>query len=273
MDELRFPNEDVELLPLGKLGIDRRVQRTSINKAHVKEIASDFDPGAFRFLTVSRRPDGSFVVLDGQHRMLALRSLGHEDGTLVPCDVRSGLSLQQEAALFRLLNRMKNPQPLDKFLVRVVEGDPIALDVSRVTEEAGWHIGNMGAQGFLPAADALERVYTGRGLRHSPKGNQPDALRLTLRILTQAWGHDTRGVAGLLLLGVGGVARRDGDLIDAPAVAVKLAKFAGGPSGVIGKAKSIAVGGKNVANTISFVVVQLHNQKRRTRTLPDWPLS
>jgi hypothetical protein len=272
VDDLKFPHENIELLPLGKLVIDRRVQRSTISKGHVRKIAENFNEGAIGYLTVSARDNGTYAVLDGQHRKAALELLGHGEGALVPCDVRHGLSLQQEAALFLLLNTMNNPLPLDKFLVRVIEGDPVALDISAIVNEAGWQVGDGGRQGFIPAADALERVYTGRGLKHAPKGSDPAALRATLRILTSAWGHDMRAVHGLLLLGTGAVCRRDGTAVDAASLSSRLAKHAGGPAGVIGKAKSVAVG-RGVQNAMSFVIVQIHNQKRRTRALPDWPLS
>jgi hypothetical protein len=272
VDELRFPHEGVELLPLGKLQIDRRVQRQRINKAHANDIARKFDPAGFRYLTVSRRDNGTYAVVDGHHRMTALVILGYGEGTPVPCDVRHGLTLQQEAVLFRLLNTMNKPMPLDSFLVRVVEGDPVANDINRITEATGWQIGTT-SPGHVTAVDALERVYTGRSIRHSPKGPKPEALQATLQIVSSAWGTDSRGVAAINLIGIGAVYRRDGNAIDIRAIGDKLARFPGGPAGVIGKAKSIAVGGRNISNAVSFVVVQLYNQKRRAHSLPDWPLS
>lgn len=272
MDELRFPHEGVELLPLGKLQIDRRVQRQAINKGHANKIAREFDPAGFRYLTVSRRDNGTYAVVDGQHRMAALMILGHGEGTPVPCDVRHGLTLQQEAALFRLLNTMRKPMPLDAFLVRVVEGDPAANDINRIVGNAGWQVGTT-STGHITAVDALERVYTGRSMRQSPKGPKPEALLATLQIISSAWGTDSRGPTSINLIGIGAVCRRDGNAIEIRALGDKLARFPGGPAGVAGKAKSIAVGSRNISNAVSFVVVQLYNQKRRAHALPDWPLA
>lgn len=272
MDDLRFPHDNVELLPLSKLQIDRRVQRKVINKGHANKIAREFDPAGFRYLTVSRRDNGSYVVVDGQHRMAALRILGHDDGTLVPCDVRQGLNLQQEAALFRLLNTMKKPGALDGFLVRVVEGDPVANDITRIAANAGWEIGTTNP-GHIAAVDALESVYSGRGLRRCTKGPKPEALKATLQIISIAWGTDARGPVAVILKGIGAVCRRDEGALDVRSMGDKLARFPGGPAGLIGKAKSFSVGTTNISSAVSFTVVQLYNRSRRVHQLPDWPLT
>lgn len=273
MDDLKFPHENIEMLPLGKLIIDRRVQRHSVNAAHAAKIAAEFNTGGFGYLTVSRRDNGDLAVLDGQHRVVGMRIRGFDTGTLVPCDVRHGLSLQQEAVLFRLLNTMKTPGVTDRFLVRVVEGDSVAVEINRIADQAGWQIGTHTKTAAIHAAQALEQVYTGRGLAKTPRGDDGDALSLTLAILTGAWGHEVRSVASMLLLGVGAVCRRDKAIIDAPSLTQRLAALPGGPDRLMALAKSIAPGGRQIRNAVSFQIVQMHNAKRRTRVLPPWPLS
>ena len=270
---MSFPKEDIQWLPTAALKIDRRVQRHSVRTTHVKAIAEGFDPDAFGTIAVSRRDDGTYAVLDGQHRLEALRLMGFNGKQLVPCEVRSGLTLAQEAALFRKLNTTQKPGLVDRFLVRAVEGDPDVLEIIRIAEQHGWRIAFQKTDGVIAAADVLERIYTGRGMRYGEKGSSTAALDATLAILTNAWGHNSRAVAGNILAGLGAVVRRDGGKLDQVVLGQRLAQLEGGPDGLIGRGRSFTAGSKTGLQAgISQAIVSIHNRNRRTRVVDPWPL-
>lgn len=65
----------------------------------VKAIASDFDWNKFRPVVLSRRDDGSYWVMDGQHRTQgAFLALGAEE--VIPAIVYYGLTRKEEAEMF-----------------------------------------------------------------------------------------------------------------------------------------------------------------------------
>ena len=69
-------------------------QRTTSSKV-VNTIVKFYNPLLFRPLTVSLRPDGRYIVVDGEHRRqvaMAMSSL-----LAVPCIVHIGLSFREEA--------------------------------------------------------------------------------------------------------------------------------------------------------------------------------
>lgn len=65
-----------EILPLDRLFLET-YQRT-LNPQKVKRIVREFDPSKLGVLMISERPDGRYAVIDGQHRMTALREMGYD---------------------------------------------------------------------------------------------------------------------------------------------------------------------------------------------------
>ena len=64
----------------------------------------NFDPAKLGVLVVSHRADGTYAVLDGQHRLAALRRLGYDAAN---CIVLEGMTIRQEADYFRRQNENK----------------------------------------------------------------------------------------------------------------------------------------------------------------------
>ena len=68
-----------------------------INYARCKYIKEHFNPDMVGTLLVSHRTDGTYVIIDGHHRMIAMQMCGLK-GHL--CQVLEGLSYEDEAKLF-----------------------------------------------------------------------------------------------------------------------------------------------------------------------------
>ena len=261
-----------EMLPVSKLMIDPRVQRKELIVAHAREIAKNFDPKAFGVLTVSRREDGVLILLDGQHRKTALELAGLGDEE-VPCHVLDGLTLPQEASLFRALNKTKRVNPLDQFLVSVVQEDPDAVAVNKICEQEGWKIYPGKVDNRIVATSSVLKVYL--GFNGERQERNPDALRRTLSVIRGTWGGAHAGVKGPLLLGIGAVFRKHGEQItneDASTLAERLGEQSGGPGGLLAQAQGLVIGARTLNHGVSFLVVRYHNYKRRTRVLPPWPV-
>lgn len=246
-------------LPISALTIDPAVQRSAIDRRRVKKMVDDFDPEGIGVITVSERSDGFLHIADGMHRVTAARIVGTVDKVM--CRIFTGLSLQEEAKLFRLLNATAKPTAIDLFKVRVVEGDPVAIDVNRIVIEQGWHVDLSNSRGAFAATTAAERIY------HL----DPVALEKSISTVTRAWGHEREAVDNRIVEGIGLVFARYGSTVDPDDLAERLARFPGGAGALIGKARGMQniIGGK-VSKALAEVVVELYNTRRRTRALPAW---
>ncbi len=72
----------------------------------VKTIVDTFDPKLFDEIIVSFR-DGRYNVVDGQHRITALRIMNGGADCSIACKVKSGLTYEQEAELYGRLDACK----------------------------------------------------------------------------------------------------------------------------------------------------------------------
>lgn len=266
--ELRHLNDGAaEWLPLKKLTIDERIQRP-LNKTWVDREAERFNPDAFGTLIVSRRKDGRYIVLDGQHRAALMDHLGYGD-QLVPCTVLTGLSFEEEARLFNVLNVQRRAvQYIDRFRNDVNAKDPVALAVRDIAKEFTLTIGRGTADRNIQAALALVKVYEGD--KGAGSGRNPIALRRTLMTLKAAWGDGWETWNGSVIEGVGLCFLRYDNAIDPAELATKLAKQ-GSIAKLLGRARDWkAVHGRGIATAVAAVVTDLYNVGRRTSKLEGW---
>lgn len=256
---------ELKQLPVSILAVDRRVQRSSLDPRRAAKIAAELNRDALGVITVSRRIDGQHVIVDGQHRVEGLRIAGQGAGTVL-CRVFTGLTLAEEAEMFRLLNNTAKVQYLDLFRVRVIEGDPVAVASAEIIERHGWKVSlNGGHDRYFNAVQAFERIYT------RSRDKKPNAAEQALVTITTAWGHIGSAVDGRIFEGVGLLYLRYGAAVDTGEFVARLAKFPGGPGALLGKARGLRelIGGQ-VSHAVAEICVEFYNQRRKTRALPPW---
>lgn len=263
----RRNNPEIRYLPAGSLVIDPKVQR-ELNPAWARTIASEFDDAHLGTFHVSRRTDGTCVLMDGQHRREALLLLG-QPHRKVECKVYLGLSLQEEAETFRALNHKLNMRYIDDFFVRVTQREPVATAIVWACKQEGWTASRSPAEGRIAAMKSLEAVYAG----NRKFGQEPDTGRVqaVLHLVTRAWGHCREAVDGSILHGLGMAIMRYGNAIDYDSLISKLAKYPVGPAGIIGRARGLRdLHGGTLPNAVAEVIVGVYNQNRRKNVLPAW---
>ncbi len=258
-----------EWIPLADLDRDPAVNTRPVDHGWVTQRVAVFDPNALGTLSVSVRTDGTTIILDGQNRAELCRRAGWGDQRVL-CRIYTGLTLQQEAGLFRALNDNRRVRTIYKFLARVTEGELGAVAINTVVQQLGWKISDQAGPTHITAVVSLERIYVGD--RRQNKG-VPDlgAVVTTLNVVTEAWGHRSEAVNGQVLIGVGQVIGRYGEAIAVPELVKRLSTYPGGPTGLLGDARGLQrYQGGSVANSISDVIVKRYNERRRTNKLPDW---
>lgn len=254
-----------EMLYRNQLTIDLRVQRVGdVNRQ--KKIAANFNAAALGEITVSRRDDGTNALLNGQNRVGAAGLAGYPGP--FRAEVHHGLTVQQEAELFILLNNFKAPTAVSKFLVRVTWEDPDAVGIKNVLDELGWRVDLAGADGCISAVDALESIYTtGAGVFKA--GSYSNLLACTLGTVTQAWGHDQKGANGNLLKGVAQLYARFGSSVKTDKLIREMQRTP--PQTVISRARVLqGIQGGIVPAAVAKTLVGMHNKGLRANPLPEW---
>ena len=183
--KLEKPSRLVEL-HAKEFSIDLKVQRI-LNEARADAMSEDFQPHALGLVTASKRTDGHVYILDGAHRISAARKADY-DG-LIATRLFENLTLQEEASLFLTLNSSRAVQAIDRFKVRITEGEPVAVGINNVLKTYGLHVdwANNDSLGVISAIGALETVYTGANVRE--KGQYPELVDKVARTLQKAYGE------------------------------------------------------------------------------------
>jgi hypothetical protein len=123
----------MEWIAVADLLLDRAYQRDTSTKTASKVIShiiAHFSWAKFQCLTVSCRPDGKRFVVDGQHRLIAVRKLKIAE---VPCVLFDVPSRQIEARMFQDINRVRRAvSALDMHRAAVAAGDAAAVAVEAV---------------------------------------------------------------------------------------------------------------------------------------------
>lgn len=107
-------------LPIECLNSALSYQR-KINKAFVNEKSKDevFDEREVEEIKVSARQDGSYRICDGQHTVAILAMRGYKEAK---CEVRYGLSDNEESDWFTVLNTKHRPQTKRRILTSKILG-------------------------------------------------------------------------------------------------------------------------------------------------------
>src|SRR5262249_5671842 len=156
--------------------------------------AEHFELEKMGYPVVSHRA-GRFYVVDGQHRLEALRSYGFDDADRIDCEVYEGLTEREECELFLGRNRSRAVDSLSRFAVCVRAGRPVETTVNNTVVHLGLKIGKRGRG---PTREAISAVSTLLDV-HQRVG--PTGLAGTLRIVRDAYGM--AGCEAPVLDGVG----------------------------------------------------------------------
>lgn len=231
-----------------------------------RQIAREFDPDKFAPLLVSRRMDGYYVI-DGQHRLRAVRDvLGWADQN-VPCDVFEGLTETQEIAMFMAQTGRDRRQlgAADRIRAAYLAGSPGAVAMVEAVERAGvsvsWH-SHHARRGMLVAVAAAERIERDYGA---------DVLERVVRRLGEAFDQAGEGYSTGNLAGMAAFMVRYEQDVDWPNLIAKLRKM--GHHGLYQKAMNMAgLLGASAASaaTVGRTLHAIYNASKTAHRLPEW---
>lgn len=217
---------------LNELVTDGRFNRP-VRNSKVEEILSDFNIKALGTIKLWQRENGELVIIDGQHRVEALRRKGvPEDVKCIPSVVHEGGSLAHIAQLFVQYNNTKQVSAYDKYHALLTAGDPQTTAIDHTVRTHELIIGPSTADGTLSCVDGVRKVF-GMG---EPEGA---VLGKTLATLVAAWGAASEAYRSSIVRGVGRYFHENRET-DPDVLADALVRGPGAPINLIGWAKTIA---------------------------------
>lgn len=126
-----FDNVKIDLLK-----VDKDYQKEPYDR-RIDQIVKTFNSSVVGELTVSKRHDGFYYIIDGQHRCAALKRKGYKTAR---CIVHEGLSVTEEAEIYSGLGNRAQQAQNEKFKVDLLLGVKYAVEIYDVVKMNGLDI-------------------------------------------------------------------------------------------------------------------------------------
>ena len=178
-------------------------------------LQAGFDPRALGMPVMSMQPDGTYHIVDGNHRKHLVESQGIE--TMV-CRVFLDLTYEEEALLYEKLNTTKPSSVLDRWRSRVERKEPSALDIAAILRGHGLHVSTTGKShdpNGVSCVRALDYLHIQRGA---------EELDEVIGIIEEAWGRDKVAFTGEMIQGMGAFWARYRKVVDRKRLVAQLKK-------------------------------------------------
>ena len=187
--------QSIERVALNEICIEP-YQRV-LNNARVKRIADNFDHARVGVLLLSKRGPNSYAIVDGQHRLCAMRQLGLQEAV---CIVVVGMSYEDEANYFRIQTRDSTALNAYSLYQAGLEArDEHFLKIDAILEKNEYTVGLKAEPMVITAVNTLTRVMTMQG---------EAALDLALQCIRVAWHGDSTALRREMLAGISEFARQ-----------------------------------------------------------------
>lgn len=248
-------------LEVGRLSKKYAEAQRGLNRRRVERIKDNFDPYAIGRIQVAQ-VNGTFHIVDGQHRVEAVRELWGEK-EMVPCDVIPAHSPAEAAELFLKVNDERKPvQAIDRFRIAVVAGRPDEVEVNALLESLGYEVGFDSTDGTFAAVGAAMSVYRKHGA---------DTLKDALLVIRATWGMTRDSVHSSLVQGYASLLASQGPHVDRKRLVDRVAKEYT-PARLIGAAKtSREMFRGTVPSNVERVLVATYNHGLRTEIRLEEP--
>lgn len=226
--------------------------------ARLKKLKDNLDLDAIGVLhVVQYQTNGKngYWIIDGQHRWRALMDHGMGEWEVeikVHLDVKDD---SRASALFLKLNDRSPVGPYDKFLNELKAKDEDAIGMNDIALKHGTRISRQSADGCIAGITHMRKAYRIDGGK---------SLDKAIGTIIASWGKRASGLEGKTIEGVSLVYARFNGVIDQPCLTKKLAKYPGGPSGLVGDARGLTEFHKgSLIHCIAMRVIDTYNLGRR----------
>lgn len=227
---------------------------------HAHKIAKDFSWDRYSPVDVSFR-DGRYWVIDGQHRIAAIRERFGGDCVIL-ARVRRGMTIVDEAMFF--VNQDKGRKTIkynDKISVKYRIGDEDVVDAVRCAALAGWRMDEFSktySKGRLTAHATIMKLY---------KRIDREQFIDLLKVLYEAWDGDPRGACREILNGMERFYKMYWGEFDGKILAKKLSKLS--PEAIVRDGRSANIRSNENGLPFARAILRQYNYGARKNVLPD----
>jgi len=250
----------IGFVPLGLMTVRPATQR-KLRPHRVAALLADFDINDIGVPSVNAS-NGQFHVMDGQHRVEALKiwlGEGWEDQK-IECNIYDDLSEQQEAARFLRLNNTLSVPALVRFHVALAAGNTRETEIAAVVQAAGLGVAGGAAKGGIQCVATLYKIYARSG---------HNGLRRTLAIVSASYGDP--GFKALVFDGTSLLVHRYDELLDDQRTIRALKGVRGGVVGLIGTAEILREKTRDgLAVCVAAATVDAYNRTKGKKLTKWW---
>lgn len=246
----------LQWVDVGLVQVDNTYQR-GVVPTRVRRILQAFRWRDFQPVTLADQGDGSYCVIDGQHRVRAAQL--HPDVTRIPAAIVSlDGEKRDEAASFIVINTERTVvTPVCRYWAGLQANDPKALATAAVLEAAGCDVvpamGNQAA-GKTNAVFAVQRAI---------EINGKEAVTRALTMMRRAWPDDPKALKGVIIRALARVVASSEGLDDKRMTAVLHRQSLSDLSAHAEAMRKIARG--STETLIARVLADQYNKGRRTK--------
>lgn len=238
---------------------DPRVQRTQLNQTKLNKMIAEFDERALGVLIVSMRANNQVIVLDGWHRSEACKVVP-EAPQEVDAKIFYGLSLEDEALLFRLYNTRTAVNIVDRFRAEAIEGQAAAVRITEIVAKYGMKV----------SMTEFAAVATAVRICQHPNGFE--LFEQALDVVDKAWTLSRGSTDGRIIEGVAEFLYHYAEEADPLVLAKRLAEHEGGYKKILETAKAFHAARRGrAAIAVLEVLTPIYNKGKAERNrLPGY---
>lgn len=242
---------EIRWVTLGELEVIYREAQRDVNQRMVRKIVENFDPDAFGLPFVAQvNGRGRYHIIDGQHRITALKHMGWGDGTEIQVEVKQikNKADVEAARLFISRNTSQAPSAVDRFIANVTAGSLDHVAANAIVHEAGFWVGPSPSVNVISAANALLKSYRQYG---------DDALLSALTAISATWRADGERTRGEIIEAWSWLFGDHREVVDPKRLVSRIGKkYTAGTLIGAGRANRDVLRGKLVTNVLRVTVVE-----------------
>ncbi len=164
----------------------------SVSSKIVDEMFKEFDPLVAQFLVANIRENGSTALVDGRHRRAMAQKAGNSGWWFT---VTHGLTIDEEARMFRWFQARKNPNTAEKLNGLIIEGNKDAIALRAAVTSCGCS---------LPFEDdkKRQRIDAVEALIYVFQRGGPEAVKRVLGLCMGCWMGQPTAFSSVLMKGL-----------------------------------------------------------------------